>query len=257
MPKRKDPANYQPPPLDLDFAPFDEDALERLISATRFEARLGDPGVRKRTLLRLNTAALWYRNAQGFNQRPTPSTEVRVLKSITSALGNLEALLPIEWEENGFTGERDQPHVARGVERLLVDELNELLGAGGDNAVADWIEILDDADCKQPADELLLLLAVIAALVRRASEKAIAAKDEPEDQRGLVADKAFTASLVDIYVDLFDRPPGLSRDALSNEPGGPLLRFVSACYGELEKPQDSEPLYARIRLALKERDASD
>ncbi len=71
-----------------------------------------------------------------------------------------------------------------------------------------------------------------------------------------MADREFTASLVDIYSDLFDRPPGLSRDAFTNEPGGPLLRFVKACYAELEEPQDNEQLYARIRVALKEREAS-
>lgn len=76
MPKRKVPAKYQPPALDFDYSPFDKVALKRMISAARLEAKLGDPDARKRTLLLLNSAAIYFPHNQDFVPRPARSVVV-------------------------------------------------------------------------------------------------------------------------------------------------------------------------------------
>lgn len=78
-------------------------------------------------------------------------------------------------------------------------------------------------------NDIVVFLSNILALLEDAARGAQAnCADAPAAERA-TPEKHFVFALIDIYRDLFDQRPGTSYDSLNGTPGGPLIRFVTAC----------------------------
>lgn len=124
--------------------------------------------------------------------------------------------------------------------QLLIDEEGSRTSTAEDLLKAD-----------SPSEVLLLastLSGLIAGAVRDFLQESNLSGNSVNSQ---VADLNFTRSLCRIYQDLFDRPIQYSRNAETNAPQGPLIRFLKSCFERLPDSNPSDETLVRWIRSVK------
>ena len=132
MPKRT-PAQYEPPPIDFDYAPFEEDNLRRILVKARGPTR-PDASALASACERLNDAAILLKVEQGVSEAPTEGTSRTTIERIRDAAAVLRKELPVLNDEVAdddlFAATGLDPHIVDGITRLLTLTMTRLCRSG-------------------------------------------------------------------------------------------------------------------------------
>lgn len=254
--------DHAEPGLDLDFAPFDAVGVRRIVGGS-VAGEEGIGAAQAETLMGgLNAAAIWYRRARVADRAPSDRAVRDAIERIARHAAALRDVLPLREESDPVSGEACNPHVPDALARALAPQVGRSLREGRHGGS----QALPEAD----ADDILAatgadVLADIAggiALLAAAAEAALADLPAPAPKAVGSAEQAFTTEAIRLYERVLGRTAGRSRDALTAAPGGPLLRYLAACWDVLhpavrdgpgERPPAAETLVDWIAAYLKDR----
>lgn len=276
---RRNPKDFRPPGIRLDYSPFDAADLETIVAEVRLPTISSDPARTAEWLEQVNLCAIWLKYNRELARLPLPSAELKLLNSIARQAAKLSDLLPLRVLDDDFesaesqdlSAAHDSPEpddrivhvdeyepspreapvlpaedegvqVAPGVSRLLLDHIHSALETRRARQRAGTPEPVDwiDLGC---AEDVLPLLATLIDLLADAAQTAVAEKEEDMDASRPHPERRFVEGLLPIYAEMFGREIGMSRGSEGN-PQGPLLRFLKACFQTVGDPPKDETLVA-------------
>ncbi len=227
---KRTPAQYEPPPLDFDHAPFDEEALRRILVQARAPVAPSSAATIA-ACERLNKAAIWLKVQQGLSEAPTEGPARETIRRLRDAAAPLRNQLPV-MDDDGLGGAGSNPRVSDGVTRLLAPTMTRLMRERIEREADEHGNGPDTSEiygAGNAADAFLVLTELLDLLMATCER-------ELEQRTGAVSVKAasplksFVQSAGRVYLELTGAAElSLSRNAISGELQGPLIRFLEAC----------------------------
>jgi hypothetical protein len=261
MMPRRTPAQYEPPPINLDYLPFDEEALRRILLEARVPVA-SDPALLVSASGRLNPAAQMLRMQQGLATAPTDAGSRKALARRQRLASQLRAELPVTHDESLFGADDslgDNPRVADGITRLLVPTMTRLMQervAQGKDARGNGAEVEEIFGADNAADAFLVLTELLDLLVA-------ASAIELERRKGATSVKTasplkdFVRTARKVYSSLTDDPaPSMSRHSESGTLQGTLIPFLEGCCRHLGETTKRETLAGWVREIREEAETS-
>lgn len=243
MPKRNTPNEFKFSPIDLDRAPFDESAFQKIVASVRYEPVDSSPESHKAWISKLNAYAFGLQFRIEKSRRPTKSGDRAALLSLSKAAGRLSKQLALNWDvgdlwESGglnqsaasdSSAKKGSNHrVSDHLASLLLPDLNERMKLGQSvqaNILRDRVTShANDFD----ADEALVMLTCLASLVAEAAEATrneMMFELEPREHHPA---RDFVIQMALLYAEIFGRPIGIATSTADNRIRGPLIRFIDS-----------------------------
>jgi hypothetical protein len=231
---RKTPQAYGGAPIDLDYAPFDQEATDSILAevGTSFALAID----RSEFTSRLNGIAQLNRYCNSAAEAPSKSQERTYIADLRRAARTLGNLLP-HHAVPGDELEREFGLVpSAGVLRLLAAPLDRQMAirratAGAErqqseSSLFDHAETLAGVGVQTPEDVLAITSAVCAILEQAAVSSLESAT--PAGHPAPSTNEATVTALMRLYRDAFGRRIAFSRPGKGSVPGGPMIRFVCA-----------------------------
>ena len=238
------------PPLDLDYRPFDHEVLEAIIAETgrRFEARRKSW---RRAIQSLNTAAIGFKYSVEAKERPARFETIELVRRIRRRVTDLLEVLPLE-DDDGAEDYGSSPHVHLGVMALLGRSLDAVLLEARQRREESLQRsvTMEELAGAWDSGEVLLLMHQELLLLVEACDREIAHLGSQPQQSSVDPARDFLWAACRVYQKFFC-VEGLpfSRNPDTGTAGGPLIRFLAACWARVsDTPKTPEALASIVDL---------
>ena len=246
----RSPTNASVPAgFDLDFEPFSVEWLVGLIQTVGLPATIDQPEQLADFVNEMNAAAIIWRYQIEADKAPSELSLRNDMERIRDHSSGLLELLPIVWDEGIGDGARVNPHIIAGIANSLLEAMEYPEPSGvrpNENPDPDDFWVDADLSFDTPRDKLLAMVETLEK-IRDAAGIVVNRIGKPDRAAPKSADRDFAYKLAVFYQDLFGKAPSLSRDSVTGEPGGPFLRFASACFIAVDGSRPDETIASWIR----------
>lgn len=238
------------PPLDLDYRPFDAQVLAAIITETgrRFEARRKSY---RRAIQSLNAAAIGFKFSMEAKERPARFEAIELVRRIRRRVTDLLEVLPLE-DDDGVEDFGRGPHMHLGVMSLLGLSFDAVLLEARQRhkeSLPRGVTMEELAGVWDSGEALLIMHQELTLLVE-ACDRKIAQLGSQQQQSSIDPARDFLWAACRVYQKLFG-VEGLpfSRNPNTGTAGGPLIRFLAACWARVsDTPKTPEALASIVDL---------